>query len=135
MSPKERKQQEAQREKDLAKTLDDDSGRTSVPELDLPQPSDTRKEDTLQSNNFGYSKWMVTNVWQAGRRRLAKANIKSKRANVRLRIQRNIRVNQVLIGERDDNEVANLPTIVEVTPPGWTARIRQKYPEHYRAVS
>ena len=77
---------------------------------------------------------MVTNVWQAGRRRLAKANIKAKRANVRLRIQRNVRVNQVLIGERDDNEVVNLPTIVEVTPPGWTAHIRQKYPEHYHAV-
>ena len=61
---------------------------------------------------------MVTNVWQAGRRRLTKANIKAKRANVRLRIQRNVRVNQVLIGERDGNEVVNLPTIAEMTPPG-----------------
>ena len=40
LSTKERKQQEAQCEKDLAKT---------VPELDLPQSSDTKKGDTLQS--------------------------------------------------------------------------------------
>ena len=78
---------------------------------------------------------MINNVSHAGRQRLAKATIKIVRASMRLRTERNVRVNQALLAEREvrrDDGGAQPPAVVEVTPPAWTGRIRDKYPEHYR---
>ena len=54
ISTRERKEQENQRAKDSVKTLDNDAGRTSVPELDQPKESDTKKDDDKVSEKLGY---------------------------------------------------------------------------------
>ena len=130
----EKAQRAKEREQDLARVMDDDAGRTSIAVLDEPEVTESKTNDDKVAENLGYSRWMITNVWVAGRKRLSNANIQQKRAGTRTRIARNVKVNKVLIAERA-LRVADERTQIEkpsnIPAQLWTSRIRGMYPEHY----
>ena len=68
---------------------------------------------------------------------IGESHIKPKQDGMRLRTERNIRVNQALLAEREVRlgaDGATLPSAAKLAPPVWTTCIRAKHSEHYKQI-
>ena len=122
-------------EKQIMTMMDDDARRTCVPELDEPEPSETKESDDMIASNLGYSRFMIEDVRQIGTNRIVKKNVGEKRQRANTRLERNRRVNLAL-SEEMQKQSANQRHVAkhakEISMPPWRARLLNQYPEYYK---
>lgn len=112
----------------------DDATRLAVDNLDEPTIDETTVKDDVVSKKLGYNRFMITNVWEVGNKRLVADEIGKVRQEAVAQIDRKraiTRAMEAASGISEKTQASAIKGTMDVPMAPWTKRIRKRFPQFY----